>query len=236
MPKCGGKPASVVEKAIAWGSVTTASVSPTSRFLRRAGRTRGSALVMAFIGAGPPGSLESAVVSERLGVPRQGQHDGHHQLLPGGRQRTVLVAGGPRQGAEVERDVTAFLIVEAAFLPRGHVAANEAGHDGIDPLEIHARVGGEGLWAGQGRVEHPPLHYRAQSLGTVTGRASLAVHMCAPHIIVATSERRRGGNFVNALLRVVIADLQIERGSEETAVSGNVADEIVVGIRLEAVG
>src|SRR5258705_8903921 len=104
MPKCGGRPASVVEKAIAWGSVTTASVSPTSRLLRRAGRIRGRALMIAFNGAGLIGSVCRAVASDRLGVPRQGRHRGHHQLLPRGHQGTLLVAGLPRQGAEVVGD------------------------------------------------------------------------------------------------------------------------------------
>src|SRR5687768_14662484 len=131
MPKCGGNPASVVENAIAWGSVTTASVSPTSRLPRRAGRMRGKALVMAFIGARLIGSVRRVVASERLGVPRQGWHDGHHQLLPRGHEGTLLVTGRPWQGTEVVRNVPALLIVKAAFLSQRHVAADEARHDRI---------------------------------------------------------------------------------------------------------
>src|ERR1700730_7492940 len=137
MPKCGGNPASVVEKAIAWGSVTTASVSPTSRLPRSNASMRGKALAIAFVGTGLiVGIVRDVFASERLGVPRQGWHDGHHELLPRGHQRTLLVAGRSRQGAEVVRDVAALLIVEATFVSQRHVAADEPWHDRIDGREI----------------------------------------------------------------------------------------------------
>src|SRR6185369_3710378 len=117
MPKCGGSPASIVEKAIAWGSVTTASVSPTSRLARTAGSKRGRALRTAFIRTKSVGCVRRAVAAEsvrmrgrarrrgrgarvrralpreRVRVSRQNGQEVHHHLLPGGHQRPLLIAG-----------------------------------------------------------------------------------------------------------------------------------------------
>src|SRR5215831_5439788 len=235
MPKCGGSPASVVEKAMAWGSVTTASVSPTSRLPRSAGSMRGSTPARAFSGRRSARSKRRLLTAERFGVADEGRHDGHHRALPQGHQRALLVAGRPRQRGEVIGDVAALLVVEAALLAQRHVAADEAGHDGVHPREIHARVEAEGIGAGERRVEHAPLHDRSEGLRAVTPRAFLGVDMGAADVVVAAAQRRGDWNLVHALLRVAIADLQFERGAQETAVSGDVAYEIVGRVRLEAV-
>src|SRR5262245_58071934 len=122
MPKWGGNPASVVEKAIAWGSVTTARVSPISRLPRRTGSIRGKALAMAFIGRNLFGRMPSVVVSERVRVLCEERHDGHHQPLPRRHERPLLVARRPRQCTNVVRNVPALLVVEGAFFSWRHVA------------------------------------------------------------------------------------------------------------------
>ena len=57
---------------------------------------------------------------------------------------------------------------------------------------------------------------------TVAARAFLLVEMRAANVVVPASQGRGGRNLVDALLGIVIADLQIERGAEETAVGGDV--------------
>src|SRR6187200_215236 len=122
MPNDGGNPASVVEKAIACGSVTTASVNPTRKLPRSTERMRGKALAIAFVVTliEPVGGHVFA--SERFGVAREGWHDGHHELAPRRGKRTFTVTRRARQRADVVRDVAALLIVEAAFLTQRHVA------------------------------------------------------------------------------------------------------------------
>src|SRR4029450_8297540 len=194
MPKCGGNPASLVEKPIAWGTVTTANVRPTSRLPRKAGKMRGKALTMAFIGAGLFGRVQPVFVSECVSVTRQGWHDGNHQPVPRCHERALLVARRSGQGANVVRNVPALLVVECALFSRRHVAADEPRHDRVDPREIHARIGAKGIRASQCGVDRSPLHYRTESLKTVTLRASLAVHMGTPYVVVTTPQCSRHGN------------------------------------------
>src|SRR6478672_1478204 len=141
MPKCGGKPARVVEKAIACGSVTTASVSPTRRLPRSEGRMSGRADLIMFVDTGLSRSVFMAC--ERLCVARQWRHDRHHHLLPCGHERALPITSGARQGTDVIRNVSALLIIKATFFAQRHVAANEARHDCVHAREIHARVQAE---------------------------------------------------------------------------------------------
>src|ERR1051325_3267345 len=189
-PKCGGSPASVVENAIACGRVTTASVSPTRALRRRAGRIRGNAAATVLIGAlvlRLQGRLQCRAIcaAERLGVLRQGRHHGHHQPLPRGYQRALLVPGWARQRADVVADIAAGLVVEAALFAERHVAADEAGHHRVDAVEIHARVQGEGIGSGQRRVDHLAVYLGAEPLRTMAARAFLPVEMRAANVVVA---------------------------------------------------
>src|SRR5918912_2674660 len=129
MPKCGGRPASVVEKAIAWGSVTTARVRPMRRLARNAGTTCGSAAA-ALSAASLIGGIDVLhgvmTVTQAIGVCGERRQHRHHELLPRRRERPLLVARRSRQRADVVGDVAAVLIGEAAFTTWRHVAANEA--------------------------------------------------------------------------------------------------------------
>src|SRR5687767_1853470 len=208
MPKCGGSPASVVEKAIACGSVTTASVSAITDCSRTSGSSRGSAA--SALSAAPLVIAMAVTGAQRIGVAGERRHDGHHELLPCRDHRPLAVAGGTRQRADVVGDIPALLVVEAALLARGHVAADETRHDRVDRGEVHARVEAVGVATRQRGVDHDAVHYAAKALRAVAVGALLPVQMPTAHVVVAALERSRGGNLLDALLRIAVADLEVE--------------------------
>ena len=61
------------------------------------------------------------------------------------------------QIADVERDVAALLILERVFLAEGHVAADEAGQDRRDVIEIVARLLVPRIGAGEGGVDRAAI-------------------------------------------------------------------------------
>src|SRR3954471_18489546 len=238
IPKCGGSPASVVENAMACGSVTTASVRPMRRFARAAGMICGNALAKpsaaALIGGIVVQRLDMAV-AERVGVAGERRHHRHHELLPRGGERALLVACRPRQSADVVANVAAVLVGKPAFFVRRHVAADEAGNHGIDAREVHARVETERIRSGECREHGLAAGGGAKSLRAMAARAVLAIEVRAPHVVVAPTQRRRHRDLVDALLRIAVADFQIDRGREEARVCGDIAQDVIGRVRLEAV-
>src|SRR5947209_506194 len=127
MPKCGGRPARVVEKAMACGSVTTARVRPIRRFARSAGTTCGSAAAALSAAAliGGIAVLDCVMsIAQAIRVCGERRHDGHHELLPRRRERPLLVARRTRQRADEVGDVAAVLVGQSAFAPGWHIATD----------------------------------------------------------------------------------------------------------------